>query len=207
MERSTSTTVQVVAFAASTGGPAALSAVLCALPRPFPAPILIVQHLPPAFTSAFAEQLAQASGLTVTELRPGLPLSPGTVIVAIGGQHMRVWREGGTVGAYPDQGPPENSCRPSADVLLRSVAQVFGAGALAVVLTGVGADGLAGCAAVRQAGGRVVVQDEETSVAWGMPGSVVRAGLAQSVLPLADLPYEISRHCGAPAAPGAGQLP
>jgi two-component system, chemotaxis family, protein-glutamate methylesterase/glutaminase len=186
---------RVVALAASTGGPAALQSLLSTLPRPFPVPILVVQHLPASFTARFAAQLAQACLRPVSEVQPGLPLSPGSVIIAIGGQHMRVERDGKRVLAFPDDGPPENSCRPSADVLLRSLVQVFGRDTLAVMLTGVGIDGVAGCRAVHEAGGRVLAQDEASSSAWGMPGATVRAGVVDSVVPLHELPSEIARHC------------
>jgi two-component system chemotaxis response regulator CheB len=193
--RHRSTRSEVVALIASTGGPTAVQAVLSGLPRPFAAPILIVQHLPSSFTPRFAEQLAQACLMPVQEVRPGLPLSPGSVIVAAGGQHLRVQREGPAVLAFPDQGPPENSCRPSADVLLRSLAEVFGPSTLVVMLTGVGSDGVAGCRAVHQAGGRILAQDEASSSAWGMPGAAVRAGVVDRVMPLLELPAEITLRC------------
>jgi two-component system, chemotaxis family, protein-glutamate methylesterase/glutaminase len=189
------TVCEVVALVASTGGPAAVQSVLEGLPRPFATPILIVQHLPSSFSARFAEQLAQACSMPVQEVRPGLALAPGSVIVAAGGQHLLVQREGPLVLAYPDQGPPENSCRPSADVLLRSLAEVFGPRTLVVMLTGVGSDGVAGCRAVHAAGGRILAQDEATSSAWGMPGAAVRAGVVDKVLPLLDLPAEIALRC------------
>ena len=123
----------------------------------------------------------------------GGALRPGHAWVAPGGQHMAVARDGAEVRVVLTQDPPENSCRPAADVLFRSVAKAFGPSALAVVLTGMGQDGLRGCEAIRAAGGRVLAQDEATSVVWGMPGYVVRAGLADRVIPLALIAPEVVR--------------
>src|SRR5262249_51413525 len=133
----------------------------------------------------------------VEEGRSGGPLRPGHVWIAPGDFHMAIVRDVGQARVLLHQDPPENSCRPAADVLFRSVAQVFGAGALAVGLTGMGQDGLRGCEAVRAAGGQVIVQDEATSVVWGMPGFVARAGLADRVLPLSLIAPELVRRARA----------
>lgn len=194
--------VEVVAIGTSTGGPNALAEVLGGLPADFPVPVVIVQHMPPMFTRLLAERLSAHSRLTVEEGRMGGVLRRGHARLAPGDFHMSLAREGVQVRVQVHQGPPENSCRPAADVLFRSVAQVFGANSLAVVLTGMGQDGLRGCEAIRAAGGQVIVQDEATSVVWGMPGFVARAGLADRVLPLGLVGPEIVRRVR--AGRGAG---
>jgi two-component system chemotaxis response regulator CheB len=149
--------------------------------------------MPPMFTRLLAERLSAQSPLRVEEGRSGGVLRPAHAWVAPGDYHMAVAREGTEVRVLVHQDPPVNSCRPAADVLFRSVARVFGPNALAVVLTGMGQDGLRGCEAVREAGGQVIAQDEATSVVWGMPGFVARAGLAERVLPLAVIAPEVVR--------------
>jgi two-component system chemotaxis response regulator CheB len=185
--------VDVIAIGASTGGPNALSDVFSGLPADLPVPIVIVQHMPPMFTRLLAERLTAQSRLTVEEGRTGGVLRPGHVWLAPGDHHMAVVRDGQQTRIVVHQSPAENSCRPAADVLFRSVAQAFGAGTLAVVLTGMGQDGLRGCEAIRAVGGQILVQDEPTSVVWGMPGFVARAGLANRVLPLGLVAHEIVR--------------
>lgn len=188
--------VDVLAICASTGGPAALMDLVPALPAGFPAPILIVQHMPPMFTKLLADRLAAKARIPVAEGVPSRALVPGHVWIAPGDFHMAVDRDGDAVRIVTHQDPPENSCRPAADVLFRSVAQVYGPRVLAVVMTGMGRDGFRGCEQVRAAGGQVIVQDESTSVVWGMPGFVARAGLADDVLPLDRLgPEIIARVC------------
>jgi two-component system chemotaxis response regulator CheB len=186
-----SAVVDVVAIAVSTGGPNALAELFAKLPGNFPVPLLIVQHMPPMFTRLLAERLSAKGALPVEEGRSGTMLKPAQAWVAPGDHHMIVIRDGLNVRLGLNQDPPENSCRPAADVLFRSVACVYGAGALAVVMTGMGQDGLRGCEAIAQAGGRVIVQDEASSVVWGMPGFVARAGLAEQVLPLSAIAPEI----------------
>jgi two-component system chemotaxis response regulator CheB len=136
----------------------------------------------------------------------GAALRPGDAWIAPGGFHMEVETTGNGVRLRTHQGPPENSCQPAVDVLFRSVARVYGPKALAVVLTGMGQDGLRGCEYIREAGGRILAQDEATSVVWGMPGAVSQAGLAEKVLPLHQLASEIDRRVHAEprltAAPG-----
>jgi two-component system chemotaxis response regulator CheB len=183
--------VRVVAIGASTGGPNALSEIFTKLPADFPVPILIVQHMPPMFTRLLAERLTAQSPIRVQEASSGSLLKPGDAWVAPGDHHMIVVRDGVHHRLLVHQDPPENSCRPAVDVLLRSVAQSFGADSLTVILTGMGQDGLRGCEAVRGAGGQVLAQDEPTSVVWGMPGYVAGAGLADRVLPLAMIGSEI----------------
>jgi two-component system chemotaxis response regulator CheB len=190
-------TIEIVAIGTSTGGPNALADVIPHIPRNFPVPIVIVQHMPPTFTRFLAERLSASSFIPVSEGRTGQVLEPGAAVIAPGDYHMTLRREGTVVRVGVPQTPPENSCRPSVDVLFRSVAQVFGPSVLAVVMTGMGQDGLRGCEQVKEANGQVVVQDEESSVVWGMPGFVAKAGLADRVLPLAEIAEEIIRRVSA----------
>jgi two-component system chemotaxis response regulator CheB len=195
--------VRAVVIGVSTGGPNALAAVLPSLPADLPVPVLVVQHMPPVFTQLLAQRLDGQCRVRVGEAVEGQPIEAGRVWIAPGDFHMTVaTRPVGPVLRL-DQGPPENSCRPAADPLFRSAAAVYGAGVLAVVLTGMGQDGLRGCEAVARAGGRVLAQDEATSVVWGMPGFVARAGLAERVLPLPLVGPEIARRLAA-RQPSAG---
>jgi len=195
--------LNVVAIGTSTGGPNALAELVAALPPGFPVPIVIVQHMPPMFTRLLAERLSAHGTVRVEEGRPAGLLQAGHAWIAPGDFHMSVARDGDQVRVLLNQDPPENSCRPAADVLFRSVAQTFGPGTLAVVLTGMGQDGLRGCESIRAAGGQIVVQDEPTSVVWGMPGFVARAGLADRVLPLGLIATEVVRRVRA----GRGNRP
>ena len=181
----------VVVVGSSTGGPQALLSVLGKLPADFPVPILVVQHMPPVFTHHLAARLNQASALTVREAAGGETLEPGQVLIAPGNFHLELRREGVAVKAVLQQLPPENSCRPAVDVLFRSAAEVFGPGCQAVLLTGMGQDGLRGAGQIVRAGGAVVAQDEASSVVWGMPRAVAEAGLAQAVLPLESISNEL----------------
>ncbi len=184
-----SSRIDVVAIGASTGGPDALSTVLAALPGDLPVPVVIVQHMPPVFTRQFADRLDGKVALRVAEATTGMPVRPGHALVAPGDYHLRFRGDGrsGQVVAALDQGTPENYCRPAVDVMMRSVVDTWRGNVLAVVLTGMGSDGARGCADVVAAGGSVLVQDEASSVVWGMPGAVVAAGLAPTVLPLAQV--------------------
>lgn len=181
---------RVLAIAASTGGPRALADVLGRLPADFPLPILVVQHMPPTFTRHLADGLASQCDLRVLEAREDAPLEPGTVWIAGGDRHMTIRTEGMPRLRLTDDAP-ENECRPSADPLFRSVAEAYEQHALALVLTGMGRDGLEGCRRIRALGGRVLAQDENSSVVWGMPGAVVRADLADTVLPLDEIAAEL----------------
>jgi len=183
----------VVAVSLSTGGPAALAEILAALPAAFPAPILVVPHMAAMFTKFFAERLNGQTPLSVVEAADGQTLEPGGVYVAPGNVHLKVRRANGRVTAALDQDPPDHSHRPSADALFRSVADVHGARALALVLTGMGQDGLKGSEAITRAGGRVIVQDEATSVVWEAAGLVAGGGFADAVLPLAEIAAELQR--------------
>jgi two-component system chemotaxis response regulator CheB len=185
--------VRVVAIGASTGGPNALAEIFRRLTADFPVPIVMVQHMPPMFTRLLAERLSAENPIRVQEGGSGSLLLPGQAWIAPGGYHMVVTRDGHQVRTQLHQEPPENSCRPAVDVLFRSVAQTFGSNSLAVILTGMGQDGLRGCEAIREAGGQVLAQDEATSVVWGMPRYVARAGLADKVLPVSLIGDEILR--------------
>ena len=189
-------TPTVLAIGVSTGGPAALDILLPALPGNFPLPVLIVQHMPELFTKLFAERLNGRCQLRACEAAEGDPVRPGTIYIAKGNWHMEVMpaaRLGFPATLHLSQGALENHCRPAADVLFRSVAQVFGSGVLAVVLTGMGSDGMLGCRVIRDQGGSVLAQDQATSAVWGMPGAVTNAGLVHKVLPLGAIAPEILR--------------
>ncbi len=177
---------EVIAIGGSTGAPPALVQVFEAL-RGVSLPILLTQHMPPMFTALLAEQLARAGDRPCREAVDGEPVLAGRAYVAPGGWHMTVQRSEGGPMIRLNQEPPEHFCRPAVDPLMRSVARTYGASALAVILTGMGSDGAAGCAAVAEAGGRFVVQDEATSVVWGMPGAAARTGRAEAVLPLSRI--------------------
>jgi two-component system chemotaxis response regulator CheB len=179
---------RVVALAASTGGPAALHAILSALPSGCKLPILVVQHIAGGFVEGLASWLDSCSPLSIVVARDGEELRPGTVYIAPDDRHLGLAGPG-TIRLSSE--PPVGGFRPSATFLFREVAQAFGASALAVVLTGMGSDGVAGLAAVRGAGGRVVAQDEETSVVYGMPGAAAAAGLVDALMPLQAIVGEI----------------
>jgi two-component system, chemotaxis family, protein-glutamate methylesterase/glutaminase len=185
--------VQIVAIGVSTGGPEALAQVISKLPADLKVPVVIAQHMPPIFTALLAERLTAKSALAVRECSSGEPIVPGCCLLAPGDFHMTIHREDGVIRARTNQQAKENFCRPSVDVLFRSVAEVYGARALAVILTGMGHDGLKGCEMLRGLGARIYVQDEATSVIWGMPGFVARAGMADKILPLNQIGSEITR--------------
>jgi two-component system chemotaxis response regulator CheB len=178
---------EVLGIGASTGGPNALEEVLRNLPADLDLPIVVVQHMPEGFTRLLADRLAATTPFPASEAIPGTVLQPGRIWVAPGDRHMLVERCAEGVRLETNRHAPEHSCRPAVDVLFRSLAEAYGPAVLAVVLTGMGQDGLLGAERIVQAGGEVVVQDEETSVVWGMPGAVERAGLAAAVLPLGRL--------------------
>jgi two-component system chemotaxis response regulator CheB len=188
-----------LAIGVSTGGPAALDILLPALPASFPLPVLIVQHMPELFTKLFAERLNGRCALRVREAVEGDPVRTGTIYIAKGNWHLEVLaasRIGQPNTLHLNQGQPENHCRPAVDVLFRSVASVYGSGALALVLTGMGSDGLLGSRIIREHGGSVLAQDQASSTVWGMPGAVTNAGVAQKVLPLNAIASELLRLAG-----------
>jgi two-component system chemotaxis response regulator CheB len=185
--------IDLVAIGISTGGPNALAVLVPSFPRDFPVPVVIVQHMPPVFTRLLAERLAAKSQIDVEEGSAGAVLKPGCARIAPGDYHMVVTSNNRRVTLQTHQGPPENSCRPTVDVLFRSVAEVYKTRALAVEMTGMGQDGLRGCEHIREFGGQILAQDQASSVVWGMPGFVANAGLADKVLPLDQLGLEIVR--------------
>jgi two-component system chemotaxis response regulator CheB len=183
---------ELLVIGASIGGPDAVAAVVRALPGDLPVPVAIVQHMPPIFTRLFAERLDRTSRLAVVEGQPGMALEPGLVVVAPGDSHLLVadGRRGPVVAT--NQEPRQNGCRPAVDVLFGSAAAIFGDRVLACVLTGMGQDGLHGSRRLHAAGSEIVVQDEATSVVWGMPGAVATAGLADRVLPLPRIAADLT---------------
>jgi len=191
---------QILAIGVSTGGPDALARLLPTLPANFPIPVVIAQHMPAIFTSLLAARLTAKSALPVQECVSGQPLTPGCAVIAPGDFHMVVHQEDGIIRLRTHQGPKENFCRPSVDVLFRSLASVYGGRVLAVVLTGMGQDGLRGCEVLRNLGSRIYVQDEASSVVWGMPGFVAKSGLADKILPLNQMGAEIVRSTTTPLA-------
>ena len=198
---------KVVVIGVSTGGPAALDRVLPVLPRSYPLPVLVVQHMPEIFTGLLAERLNGRCQLEVREATDGDAVAPGIIFVARGNWHMEVLA-GASSGAAPTlrlmQSPPVNHCRPAVDILFRTAAAVYGGAVVAAILTGMGSDGLAGCRLLRAAGSTVLAQDQATSTVWGMPGVVANAGLANRVLPLDAIGPEIVRL--ASAGPGRNRV-
>lgn len=192
--------VEMVLVGSSTGGPAALTTFVGSLSGPLPVPVLVTQHMPPLFTRQLAARLERVGASTVVEAGDGVPLAPGQVYVAPGGRHLEVVGSRGAWRTRLSDAPAVHFCRPSVDVMLDSAARAVGARhLLVVVLTGMGADGARGAARIARGGGRVIVQDEATSVVWGMPGATVEAGAAHAVLPLDRLGPAVER-----AVRGAG---
>lgn len=187
----------VILIGASTGGPPALLKLFSALRGAVEQPILLTQHMPPTFTALLAEQLTRAGDRPCAEARDGDRIRPGHCYVAPGGWHMTVVRDGALPMLRLNQDPPENFCRPAVDPLFRTAAQVFGSGALGIILTGMGSDGAKGCEAVARGGGHFIVQDEASSVVWGMPGAAAATGLAGGVLPLDQIGPWVRRISGA----------
>lgn len=185
--------IDVVAIGSSTGGPNALADVMPAFPADFPVPVVITQHMPPVFTRLLADRLNTLCPLTVREAEAEGAVEAGTVWLAPGDFHMVVVRHGQKTTLSLTQEPPENSCRPAVDRMLRSVHEVYGGNVLAVILTGMGQDGLRGCQTLYDAGAAIFAQDEASSVVWGMPGFIARNGLAEKILPLDQIGPEIVR--------------
>jgi two-component system chemotaxis response regulator CheB len=181
---------KVLAIGSSTGGPQALLQVFQPLAGQIEWPVLITQHMPATFTTILAEHIGRASGVKTAEAVDGEPIIAGRIYVAPGDFHMVVDQVRGGMVLRLERTPPENFCRPAVDPLMRSVARHYGAHALAIILTGMGQDGLKGCTGVVAAGGTVIAQDEQSSVVWGMPGAVATAGLCTAVLPL----FKIAPH-------------
>ncbi len=178
---------EVVAIGSSTGGPQALLALLRDLDSSIKVPILITQHMPATFTTILAEHITKASGRKCTEAVDGEFIEAGRIYVAPGNWHMTVEMENGRNVVRLNQDPPINFCRPSVDPMLKSLAEVYQGRVLAVILTGMGQDGLVGGETIVDMGGAVIAQDEATSVVWGMPGAVANAGICSAVLSLTKL--------------------
>jgi two-component system chemotaxis response regulator CheB len=175
---------RVLAIGSSTGGPEALHTVIDRLPDYFPLPILITQHMPKVFTAVLANTLSKRTGKNAVEATRGMIVEPGTIYIAPGDYHMTIVGTPARSAIALEQTPPVNYCRPSVDPMLESIVKIYGANTLALILTGMGADGKKGAALVVENGGSVIAQDSATSVVWGMPGAVAEAGLCCRVLPL-----------------------
>jgi len=188
LRQAAQTQPQILAIGSSTGGPQALMKFFSEAGGRIDVPIVVTQHMPPTFTSILAEQIARAGNAPAREAENGDVLAPGTIYVAPGGYHLTVRRTGaGAASVVLDEGPAENFCKPAVDPMFRSLATAFGAGVLGIVLTGMGHDGRDGARQITTAGGTILVQDQATSVVWGMPGSVAEAGYASAVLPLTEM--------------------
>lgn len=188
------TSAQIVTIGISTGGPFSLQQVVPSLPVDFPVPIAIVQHMPPRFTKSLADRLDSISRLEVCEAEEGMELSKGKVYIAPGGLHMKFVRNGGgrvTINVSKD--PSDTLHRPSVDVMFTSAFDLFGGNVLATVMTGMGHDGLEGAKLIKEAGGKVIAQDEETSVVYGMPRSIVDADLADAIVPLEEIASTLTK--------------
>lgn len=188
------TVPRVLLIGSSTGGPQALNQVIGGLGRVIDqVPVLITQHMPPTFTTILAEHLSRASSRPVREAQDGEAIVAGRVYVAPGAIHMQVARRDNLPVIVLRDGPLVNFCKPAVDPLLASAAQVWGAAALCVILTGMGSDGARGAADLVAAGGSVIAQDEASSVVWGMPGAVAQAGLCSAILPLVQIAPKVTR--------------
>lgn len=179
--------VDIVAIGTSTGGPAALREVLTEIPANFPVPIVIVQHMPPLFTKILAESLEKKIAIPISEAVDGTLLEAGQAYIAPGNYHMVLEYRNNRYQLFLNQDPEVNYCRPSVDVLFHSVAKAYGKHVLSVIMTGMGQDGMNGCQDIKNKGGGVLAQDQASSVVWGMPGAVSKAGLADQILPLKDI--------------------
>lgn len=173
----------VVAIASSTGGPPVLRTILSALPADFPAAVLVVQHMPPVFTGSLAKRLNDICALEVAEATSDMAVEPGKVIIARGGEHLTVYRRGDAVSTRLNSSPPKHGCRPAFDVLGESLVATYAGRCVAVILTGMGCDGLETCQQLKAQGGFVLAQTAETCAVFGMPKCVIAAGLADGVLP------------------------
>ena len=185
---------RVLLIGSSTGGPQALNGLIAEIGSVMQrAPVLITQHMPPTFTAVLAEHLARVGKCPVREATDGEEIKSGVVYLAPGGKHMKVARRDGMAVIAIEDGPLVNFCKPAVDPMFASAAEVWGNKTLALVLTGMGSDGLAGAKAIVAAGGHVFAQDEASSVVWGMPGQVTNAGLCSAVLPLSEIAGKLTR--------------
>jgi two-component system chemotaxis response regulator CheB len=178
---------RLVIIGASTGGPKAILNLMRAIPGDIDAAFLIVQHMPKGFTLSFAERLSWETGIKAKEAEEGDVLDSSKAFVAPAGSHMVLVRNNNQVKIKLNQDPPVNFVRPSIDVTMLSAVEIFGKDIIGVILTGMGKDGLEGARRIKEAGGKILIQDEESSVVWGMPGSVSKAGLTEGALPLSEI--------------------
>jgi two-component system chemotaxis response regulator CheB len=178
----------IIAIGSSTGGPQALFEVLSHLKGgAIRQPILITQHMPATFTTILAEHITRQCGIACSEAKDGEPLVGGRIYLAPGDFHMVLATKGTGTVLSVNKEPPENFCRPAVDPMMRTIAKIFGKRALAIILTGMGQDGMRGCTELVAAGGLTIAQDEASSVVWGMPGAVATAGLCSAVMPLREI--------------------
>lgn len=185
---------RILAIGSSTGGPQALNTLFGEIGSAIgQVPVVITQHMPPTFTAILAEHLAKSAGRPAAEGKDGEVLKPGRIYVAPGGKHMVLAKQGGEVVVKLNDNPPVNFCKPAVDPLFKSVVETFGNATLAVVLTGMGADGADGVTEIGKVGGSVIAQDEETSVVWGMPGAAAHTGMCSDVLPLPEIGRKVAR--------------
>jgi two-component system, chemotaxis family, protein-glutamate methylesterase/glutaminase len=182
---------EIVAVGTSTGGPKALQQILPLLPADLPVGMLVVQHMPPGFTGPFARRLDNLCKVSVREAAQSETIAPGTVYIAPAGQHMTISRQSAATVIHLSDSPEQTLHRPSADVMMRSVADIFGSLCMGVIMTGMGADGLEGMKAIAKAGGLTVGQDEASCTVYGMPRSCAEAGVLRRVVPLLDIPAVI----------------
>lgn len=185
---------EIVAIAASTGGPVALQQLLSCLPGNFPVPIVVTQHMPRDFTASFARRLDAVSELSVVEGFDGLALKPGLVVIAPGGRHLLIRRRDAGAFCELSDAPPVLSVKPSANIMFLSVADEYGGNALGVVLTGMGRDGADGAAALHRKGARIIAESQETCVVYGMPKAAVEAGVVDELLPLPEIPDSLLKN-------------
>lgn len=185
---------QILAIGSSTGGPQALGEVMKVIAPGLKVPVVITQHMPPTFTAILAETMSRNTGLVCAEAKTGDMLKPGHVYIAPGDYHMLIKGRNGPIELT--QTAPENFCRPAVDPMLRSISAAYGPAMLTVILTGMGSDGCAGARVVAGGGGTILVQDEATSVVWGMPAAVAHAGLASGIFPLSAVGAEIRKYLG-----------
>ncbi|EAQ82571.1 protein-glutamate methylesterase/protein-glutamine glutaminase [Blastopirellula marina] len=183
--------IEAVALGISTGGPPALTAQLPSIPKDFPVPIFVVQHMPPIFTKSLADDLNRRCQAEVVEAADGDEVRPGTIYIAPGGHQMKVERDGVRTRIRVNNDPHERNCRPSVDYLFRSISHVYGGSALGVIMTGMGDDGTVGCKLLKRQGANILAQNEASSVVYGMPRSIVEADLADLICPLHDVGREI----------------
>lgn len=187
---------KIVCIGVSTGGPVALNLLIPKLPKDFPCPILLVQHMPPMFTKSLADDLNRISALEVKEAEHGMIAQKSQVLIAPGGAQMRIVRQDGNPVIQITNDPPERNCKPSVDYLFRSVAEHYGDRVLAAILTGMGDDGTIGCQLLKKAGARIIAQDEASCVVYGMSRSVIEAGIVDEVAPLQSIADSLMQSVG-----------